>query len=144
MVTGAAETLVDTAGTTVVIGATVVTVVVVVVIVAVVVVVVVVADGSPEALSLKTKTSLLPADVKFVVPAPGSKSTVLVKSPMAYTLPEPSAANPFPSSWPAPPMCLAHAKSPVELNFNTYASIVPTGVKFVVPAPGSKSAVAWK
>ena len=43
-----------------------------------------------------------------------------------------------------PPKFLAHTRSPEESNFKTNASLEPCGVRLVVPAPGSKSAVPEK
>ena len=46
----------------------------------------------PDESNFKTAASLLPFDVRLAVPAPGSKSTVPWKFPLAYTLPDESTA----------------------------------------------------
>ena len=73
-------------------------VVVVVVVGAVVVVVVVTAPAPrfPDESNFETNTSRLPFEVRSVVPAPGSKSTVSLKPPVVYTLPDESTATEMP------------------------------------------------
>ena len=48
---------------------------------------------SPDESSFDTNKSVLPFEVRLVVPAPGSKSTVPEKSPVVYTLPDESTAT---------------------------------------------------
>ena len=91
-----------------------VVVVVVVTVGAVVVVVVVTAPvlvpRLPDESNFNTNTSLLLGAVRLVVPEPGSKSTVLRKSPVVYTLPDESTATELPLSMPllSLPKLLAH------------------------------------
>ncbi len=47
----------------------------------------------PDESNFKTNTSCPPFEVRLVVPEPGSKSTVLRKVPVVYTLPDESAAT---------------------------------------------------
>jgi hypothetical protein len=48
----------------------------------------------PNASNLTTNALLIPADVRFAVPALGSKSAVPTKRPATYVFPEPSTATP--------------------------------------------------
>ena len=97
----------------------------------------------PEASIFCTKTSLLPpADVKLLVPAPGSKSTVPLKTPVVYTFPEASMLMELPVE--VPSKDFAHKKLPDASIFCTKASPYPADVKLYVPAPGSKSTVPSK
>jgi hypothetical protein len=50
----------------------------------------------PDELNLTTYALLSPVDVRFAVPAPGSKSAVPKKDPVTYVLPEASTATPLP------------------------------------------------
>jgi hypothetical protein len=49
-----------------------------------------------------------------------------------------------PMSSALPPKLLAHTKLPEESSFETKTSLLPTEVRLVVPAPGSKSIVLQK
>ena len=98
----------------------------------------------PEESNFVMKVSQPPAEVKFDVPLPGSKSAVPVKVPLVYTFPKESVAIELPLSALAPPIRLAHKKFPEESNFEMKISSPPTEVKFDVPLPGSKSTVPLK
>ena len=92
------------------VGAVVVVVVVTVGAVVVVVVVTAPVPRLPDESNFNTNTSLLLGAVRLVVPEPGSKSTVLRKSPVVYTLPDESTATELPLSMPllSLPKLLAH------------------------------------
>ena len=98
----------------------------------------------PNGSSFCTKTSEYPFEVRFVVPAPGSKSTVYWKNPVVYTFPDASTVMEVPPSLLVPPNDFAQTKLPNGSSFCTKTSEYPFEVRFVVPAPGSKSTVYWK
>ena len=62
----------------------------------------------PAESNFETNTSYDPVEVRLVVPAPGSKSTVFWKPPVVYTLPDESTATEKPMSELVPPKLLAH------------------------------------
>ena len=68
-------------------------------------------------LSFEMKISKPPAEVKFDVPLPGSKSAVTLNRPVVYTFPDVSMAIEVPQSLLVPPIRLAHKKFPEESNF---------------------------
>ena len=77
---------------------------------------------SPDESNFETNTSCWPSEVRLAVPEPGSKSTVPLKYPVVYTLPDESTATDLPSSLSLPPKLLAHTRSPDESNFETNTS----------------------
>ena len=76
-----------------------------------------------------------------MVPAPGSKSAVPLKSPVVYTLPDESSAIEVTVRL---PICLTHTRFPDESNFNTNVLLLLEAVRLAVPGPGSKSTVPVK
>src|ERR1043166_6278719 len=99
----------------------------------------------PEASSLKRNASCA-EEVMLYVPAPGSKSTVPVNCPSAYTLPAASTARSHTSvqSPGLPPTLFAQRKFPEASNLVTNTSIVPETARLYVPGPGSKSSADEK
>ena len=79
-----------------------------------------------------------------MVPAPGSKSVVSLKSPVVYTLPDESSAIEVTVRL---PIGLTHTRFPDESNFNTNVLSLhdaQPAVRLAVPGPGSKSTVPVK
>ena len=99
---------------------------------------------SPFVSSFRKNKSVAPFAPKVLVPAPGSKSTCPENEPTRYRFPAASCASPRASSVPKPPILLAHSRLPRASSFVMKISRPPTAVRFVTPAPGSKSTVPLK